>query len=125
MNDLEKSGSEYPSTSKLSRQGLTAVACTVGGIILWIIQFLAKGPVSSLIVGGIVCVIGISLLLGKDSTDKKGGAIIGAAGLLVMLSKIPGFRVVAGPLIGIGIVGLIAMGIWNAIKFFIGLKKRS
>ncbi|MCL2880752.1 MAG: hypothetical protein FWF29_10940 [Treponema sp.] len=126
MNDLEKSGSEYPSTSKLTKQVMTAVGCTVGGIIMLIIQklFMAKGPFNY-IIGGIVCAVGIGFLVSKDSDDKKAGYLISAIGLFALLVKLPKVGSVLAILAVIGGVGLIAMGIWNAIKFFIGLKKRT
>ena len=125
MNDLEKSD-DYPSTSTLSKQGLTAVACTAGGLFLLILQSIAKSWVG-LIVGGIACVLGIISLLSKDSADKKAGLVIGGAGILVLLSKtgLPLIKAAAGTLIAISGVGLLALGIWNAIKFFRGLRKRS
>jgi len=125
MNDLEKRTDEYPSTSTLSKQGLTAVGCAAGGIFLLIVQALAtRGPLG-FIIGGIACIVSIGLLLAKDATDKKAGMIIGGAGILTLLSKVPGIGPFAGTLITIGGVGLLALGIWNAIKFIKGLKKRS
>ena len=122
MNDLEKQD-EYPSTSTLSRQGLTAVGCTAGGLLLLILLPFALR--FSLIIGGIACVFSTLLLLSKDTDDKKIGTFMGIAGVLTLLSKLPLVGPVAGTLIGIGGFGLLAFGIWNAIKFFIGLKKRS
>ena len=125
MSDLEKKYDEYPSTSTLSKQGITAVACTAAGIFLIILQGIIARPVAAFIIGGIVCIIGIASLLSKDTTDKKAGAIIGGAGVLVLLSTIPRIGAIAKVLMTIGAVGLLALGIWNAIKFFRGLKKRS
>ena len=126
MNDLEKSG-DYPSTSTLSKQGLTAVACTAGGLFLLILQSIARFRVLGLIVGGVACILGIISLLSKDSADKNAGLVIGGAGILVLLSKtgLPLIKAAAGTLIAISGVGLLALGIWNAIKFFRGLRKRS
>ena len=125
MNDLEKKHNAYPSTSTLSKHGITAVASTAAGIFLIILQNLISKPVGAFIIGGIVSIIGIVSLLSRDSTDKKAGAIIGGAGVLVLLSTIPGVGAIAKVLLSIGAVGLLALGIWNAIKFFKGLKKRS
>ena len=126
MNDLEKKQDEYPSTSTLSKFGINAVGCTAAGLFLIIMQRFAtaKGPFG-LIIGGIACVIGIISLLSKDSTDKKAGMLICGTGILVMLSKIPIIGKFTGVLVAIGAVGLIALGIVNAIKFFMGLRKRS
>jgi hypothetical protein len=126
MNEIEKTD-YYPSTSALAKQGISAVACTAGGIFLLLMQTVARLPVLGLILGGVACVAGIVCLLSKDSADKKAGAILGGAGILVMLSKtgFPLLKAAAGTLIGIGAVGLLALGIWNGIKFFNGLRKRS
>jgi hypothetical protein len=126
MGEIEKTDN-YPSTSTLAKQGISAVACTAGGLFLLFMQTVARLPVLGLIIGGIACVAGIVCLLSKDSADKKAGAVLGGAGILVMLSKVgfPLIRVAAGSLIGIGAVGLLALGIWNGIKFFKGLKQRS
>jgi hypothetical protein len=65
--------------------------------------------------------------MSKDPANKKTGAIITAAGVLVLLSKIriPFIAPVSATLLSIGGIGLFAMGIINGIKFLIGLKKRS
>jgi hypothetical protein len=126
MNDIEKKD-DYPSTSALAKQGITAVGCTAGGLFLLLMQTVARMPVLGLIVGGIACVAGIACLVSKDAADKKAGAVLGGAGILVMLSKtgLPLIKAAAGTLIGIGAVGLLALGIWNGIKFLAGLKKRA
>ena len=126
MNDIEERGS-YPTTSNLAKLGLTAVGCTAGGIFLFILQAIARFRVLGLIVGAVICVLGIISLKSKDPADTKAGAVITVAGVLTVLSKtgIPLIKAAAGTLLSIGAVGLLAMGIWNGIKFFIGLKKRS
>jgi hypothetical protein len=126
MNEIEKRG-EYPTTSYLAKLGLTAVGCTAGGIFLFILQAISRFRVLGLIVGAAACVLGIVSLTSKDPEDRKPGAIITAAGVLAVLSRtgIPLLRTAAGTLLSIGAVGLLAMGIWKGIKFFIELKKRS
>ncbi|MCL2186651.1 MAG: hypothetical protein FWB86_12495 [Treponema sp.] len=124
MNDIEKKN-DFPSTTSLSKLGVTAVGYTVGGIFLMILPMLTRIPFLGIAVGGIVSLIGIGSLLSKDPADKKAGIIITAAGALTLLSKIPPFQVISSTLLAIGAVGLLALGIWKGIKFFIGLKKRS
>jgi len=125
MNDIEKRGG-IPSTSSLSKLGVTAVAYTAGGIFLLLLQAIARGGFG-FVLGGLVCIAGIVSFTSKDQSDKKAGAIIMAAGVLVLISKIkiPVIAPIAGVLMSIGAIGLLALGIWNGIKFFIGLKKRS
>jgi len=126
MNGYEKR-EVIPSTSSLSKLGITAIGYTAGGIFLLLLNIIARSRGLGLIAGGVVCVIGIGSLLSKDAADRKAGAVITAAGVLTILSKsgIPVITAVSGTLLGIGAVGLLVLGIWNGIKFFIGLKKRS
>ncbi|MDR0441908.1 MAG: hypothetical protein LBH44_00705 [Treponema sp.] len=124
MSDIE-SRSNIPSTSTLAKQGLTAAVCAAGGIFLIILQIVSKFRVLGLIVSVVVCAVGIGALMSKDPTDRKPGAVITAAGVLAVLSKIKFIAPLAGTLLSIGAVGLLAMGIYNGIKFFKGLKDRS
>jgi hypothetical protein len=116
---------DIPSTSSLSKLGITAIGYTAGGIFLFLLQAFARLRGLGLVAGAVVCVVGIVSLMSKDTADKKAGAIITSAGVLVLLSKIPGIAPAAATLLSIGGIGLLAMGIINGIKFLIGLKKRS
>ena len=120
MNEVVKRD-EYLTTSKLSRLGVSAVGYSAAGIFL----FILKG--AGFIIGGAACLIGVGSLFSKDPTDRKAGAVIIAAGALAILSKlhVPLLTGVSGVLLTIGAVGLLALGVWNGIKFFLGLKKRS
>jgi uncharacterized membrane protein len=125
MYEIEKKES-IPSTSSLTKLGITAVGYTAGGIFLFILQAFNR-PGIGLVVGAIVSAIGIASFTSKDPADKKAGAIIMTAGVLTLLSRIriPMITTLAGTLLSIGAVGLLALGIWNGIKFIAGLKKRS
>ena len=124
MNEIEKRDN-IPPTSTLSKQGITAFFCTAGGVFLIVLRAVTKIPVVGLIAGAVVCAVGIGALLSKDPSDRKPGAVITVAGALAILSKIPKISGAANVLLGIGVVSLLALGIWNAVKFFTGLKKRS
>jgi len=124
MYDIERKD-EIPSTSSLSKLGITAIGYTAAGVFLFILQAFSRVRGLGLIAGAVVCVIGIVSLMSKDPADKKAGSIITAAGALVLLSKIPVIAPAAATLLSIGAIGLLAVGIINGIKFFIGLKKRS
>jgi Fe2+ transport system protein FeoA len=124
MSDIEKR--DYiPSRSRLSKLGITAVGYTAGGIFLFLLQAFARFRGLGIVIGAVVCLIGIASFTSKDPADKKAGAVIMAAGILVLLSKVPGIAPIAGTLLAMGAVGLLAMGIINGIKFLTGLKKRS
>ena len=127
MNDIERRN-EFPSTSSLSKLGITAIGYTAGGVFLFLLMAFARLRGLGLVLGAIVCIVGIISIMSKDPADRKAGFVIAAAGVLALLSKIhavPVVASVAGTLMAIGAIGLLAMGIWNGIKFIVGLKKRS
>jgi hypothetical protein len=123
MDDMIPSNKGYQSSNVLAKQGVAAVGGLVGGIVLFVLRALPN--VAGIIIGGIAAVIGIGGILSKDPADKKPGAITTAAGALVILSKLGFARRLAGPLLVIGAIGLLAVGVWNGIKFVKGLKNRS
>ncbi|MDR1836563.1 MAG: hypothetical protein LBQ89_02785 [Treponema sp.] len=126
MNDIEKRN-DIPSSSSLSKLGITAIGYSAGGVFLFLLQAFSRLRGLGLVLGAVVCVLGIFSLTSKDPADRKAGVVITAAGVLTVLSKsgIPLITSISGTLLGIGAVGLLALGIWNGIKFFLGLKKRS
>ena len=127
MNDIEPIKEPTP-TNVLAKQGVAAVAEIAGGALLLIMHvFSARIPplgiVFSLIIGG----IGISGLLSKESEGKKPGTILTIAGALKLAFHVglPIMRPIAGTLLTFSSLGLLAMGIWNGIRFLLGLKSRS
>jgi hypothetical protein len=128
MNDYDvEKIDDIPSTSSLTKLGISAIGYAAGGIFLFLLNIFARFRVFGLIIGGIVCLVGIGSLMSKDPADRKAGFLITAAGALTILSKakIPFLTAISGTLLSIGAIGLLALGIVNGIKFFIGLKKRS
>jgi hypothetical protein len=125
MNDLIP-GESYTPANVLAKQGVRAVGCLVGGAGLLLLAALgARFPIAGIAAGAVLGVVGISAVISKDPDDRKPGLVVLAAGVLSILSRVPGVRGFAGFLLGIGALGLIAAGIWNGIKFFRGLKKRT
>jgi hypothetical protein len=122
MGDLIPGG-DYTPTQVLAKQGLTAVGGIAGGLVLLVMG--ALPPIVGIIAGAVVGVVGIGALLSGDKDDRKPGIVAAAAGGLSILSKIGIVRPLAGTLLGIGAIGLLAMGVWNGIKFLRGLKNRS
>ena len=118
---------EIPSTSSLSKLGVSAVGYTAAGIFLLLLNLVTQSFVPALIIGGVVLFFGIGSFRSKDLTEKKAGVILTAAGALTILSKIPIpiIKGLSGVLLTIGAIGLLAIGIINGVKFFSGLKKRS
>jgi len=125
-DDVEKID-DIPSTSSLTKLGITAISYIAGGIFLFLLNFIARFRVFGLVVGAVVCAVGIGSLFSKDMSDRKAGLLITAVGALTILSKsrITVLVAISGTLLSIGAVGLIVLGIINGIKFLIGLKKRS
>ena len=126
MNEVTKTN-DIPSTKSLSKTGVKAIGFTAAGIFVMLLNAVTQSFWVGLVVGGIVTLLGIGSFSSKDLADRKAGIIITAAGALTILSKtgIPLLAPVSNVLLGIGAFGLLALGIWNGIKFFIGLKKRS
>ncbi|MDR3304378.1 MAG: hypothetical protein LBS86_08220 [Treponema sp.] len=126
MRDIEPVKDNYVPTSVLAKQGVTAVAGIVGGVVMFFMG--ALPPIAGIVVGGVVTVVGIGAMLSKDPDDKKPGRIATVAGLLTLASKVGGLtwvKALAGTALGLGAVGMFAVGVWNGIKFLKGLKKRS
>jgi hypothetical protein len=125
MNEIQKN--EVPSTSSLSKLGITAIGYSVGGVFLFLLQIFSRLRGLGLVLGGVVCILGIGSLMSKDPTDRKAGIIITTAGVLTIISRtgIPVLKAVSATLLTIGSFGLLALGIINGLKFFAGLKKRS
>ncbi|MDR3248609.1 MAG: hypothetical protein LBT39_07470 [Treponema sp.] len=126
MNELEKQHSPVP-TRTLEKQGFAAVANLAGGVFLLILGVVGgRFPIIGIILGAIAAIFGVTALLSKDPADRKPGAILAGGGILEILSRVgaPFFRPLAGTLLSIGAFGLIAMGIWNGLKFLKGLKSR-
>ncbi|MDR1029803.1 MAG: hypothetical protein LBL76_02915 [Treponema sp.] len=121
---LEERNNSYTPTKVLAKQGVAAVGGILGGIGLLIMG--ALPPIGGILLGAIAGVVGIGALRSKDPEDKKPGAILAVSGCLAIVSRIgiPVIQPLAGAFLGLGALGCLAMGIWNGIKFFKGLKSR-
>jgi hypothetical protein len=112
----------------LEKLGLAAVANLAGGLLLLVLAVLGgRIPIAGIILGALTGIFGFFALLSKDSVDRKAGAVLAAGGMLAVLSRAGAafFRPIAGTFLSIGAFGLLAMGLWNGIKFIRGLKSRS
>lgn len=115
-------------TRTLAKRGVAAVAGIGGGIALMILNALTGIPVIGLVAGGVVTVIGLGAMASHAPEDKRAGLIATAAGGLTVLSHLRFLGPIAGlagSLVNVGVIGLLGMGIWNAYKFFKGLKSRA
>jgi hypothetical protein len=126
MYELEDQRAPAPART-LEKLGLAAVANLAGGLLFLVLAVLGgRIPIVGLILGALTGAFGIAALLSKDRVDRKAGAILAAGGILTVLSRVGAafFRPLAGTLLSIGAFGLLAMGLWNGIKFIRGLKSR-
>ena len=128
MSDIMKKD-DIPSTASLSKCGVAAVGYTAAGIFLSILNAVTGVGfnIFGIITGIAISLLGVGSFFSKDPADKKAGFIITAAGILTVISK-TGLPLLAGAsrfLLVAGALGLFAIGIINAVKFFRGLKKRS
>jgi hypothetical protein len=110
-------------TNVLAKQGVTAVGGIAGGIGLMVLGGLPW--IFGIVAGGVIAVVGLSALSSRDPADKRIGGLVTVAGGLAILSKLPILGGIAGGLLGLGTVGLLGMGLWNAWKFMKGLKSRA
>jgi hypothetical protein len=127
MNDIEPRKEPVP-TNVLAKQGVAAVAQIAGGLLILLMhgfsaRLLPLGIVFGLVMGG----LGLGAVLSKDPEDKKPGVILTVAGILKLLSHLAVpviIRPIAGYFLSVFSLGLLAMGVWNGIRFLLGLKSR-
>jgi hypothetical protein len=123
MNELER---RNPART-LEKRGVAAVADLAAGIFLFVLAALGgRFAIMGIILGALAGIFGIAALRSRDSADRKAGAILTAGGILAVLARAGAafFRPLAGTLLSVGAFGLIAMGLWNGIQFFRGLRSR-
>ncbi|MDR2150335.1 MAG: hypothetical protein LBO67_05885 [Spirochaetaceae bacterium] len=107
----------------LSKRGFNTVVDIAGGFGL----LLLNGPIGA-ILGVAAAILGLMALRSKDPEDKKPGTLLLISGFLAIAAKVSAIGIIkplAGTLLTIGAIGLIATGVLNGIKFIKGLKKQS
>jgi hypothetical protein len=114
---------EIVSSSTLASRGVTAVGGIAGGIGLMVVGAL-WWPLA-IIVGGVVGIAGLGAMSSHEAADKKLGMAAAGIGALTILSRLPLLGGLAGSVLGLASIALLALGGWNAWKFFQGLKSRS
>ncbi len=107
---------------QLVNQGSKGLGGIVGGTVLLVLTSITA-PIPSLIVGGIIGLVGLAMSRSKD--DRKAGLVVAAAGVLTAITAIPAIGGLAGWFLGVSGVGLLIMGGWNLIKFIRGYRKRA
>jgi hypothetical protein len=127
MSDLFNSGggdSMLPSTRDLARRGLSAAGFLATGVGLSVMGSLPS--VLGIVIGAAACFIGVGSVFSHDKTDRVGGTVLFAGGALTLLAKfrIPLLAGLANVAMSVGAVACLGLGIWNAVKFFRGLRAR-
>jgi len=117
-----------PATEDLPDKGRSVIVCIVGGLVMGVLTFVGmRVRPLGLAVGGFAFVSGISILMRRRKTNFKLGAIVTAAGFLLLLAH-PRFGVVAGfagYFLIVGAIGLVVIGLVKAIKLSWDLGQRS
>ncbi|MCL2833970.1 MAG: hypothetical protein FWD78_12430 [Treponema sp.] len=126
MNDIVPEKEPVP-TKVVAKHGVTAVAQIAGGLLFLIMHiFSARLPPLGIVFGLLGGGIGLSGILSKDPADKKPGVILFIAGILKLVFHVgPAIvRPFAGSLLTVASLILLALGIFNGIKFLTGLNSR-
>jgi hypothetical protein len=106
---------------QLVSAGTKGIGGVVGGAVVLGLNAIT-GFVPSLIVGGIVGVVG--LVMSKSKDDRKAGLVVAGVGALTAITAIPAIGGLAGWLLGVSGIGLLVMGGLNIFKFIRGYRKR-
>ena len=125
MNDLAEKG-EMRSKNSLSKTCVNAVFQLAGGVVLAVLG--ALPVLLSTIIGGALTIIGLSRVSSRDNEDKKIGLVLTLAGAATILSRHGVFKILkvaGGIVLHAGAFVLIGLGLINAVKLIIGIKKRS
>jgi hypothetical protein len=123
MGDIAEKNTSSRSLSKI---GVNAVLQLAGGVVLAVL-----GALPSLIsaaAGVILTAVGLTEIASRDKADKKIGWVLTASGVATVLSKygfIHTLKAAGALALTVGTAALIGLGIFNAVRFVMGLKKRS
>ena len=125
MSDF-KGEDHYPSTASLEGFRNAAIFYFSGGLILAVIQFVARQWFIALVAGVVISAVGVGWLMANNPNNKKTGALITAVGIIVMLSKTPIkiLTVVMGTLLSITTMGFLVLGVRNIVRYFIAQNRR-
>lgn len=119
MNDLVP-------RDKLVRLGTRGAAGVAGGIGVSLLGLFSQGAglsIPGIIVGGLVIFLGASVM--RDHGERLTGAGTAVIGGVTVAASLPLIGGLGGGLLGISGLGLLGMGIYNLVRFFMGIKKRS
>ncbi len=103
------------------KYGSQGVGGIVGGAVVLALGGL--GAVGSLVVGGVIALIGLGLSRSKD--DRTAGIVATTAGVITAVTALPLLGGLAGTLLTISGIGLLIAGGLNVFKFIRGYRSRT
>ena len=103
------------------KYGSQGVGGIVGGAVVLALGGL--GTVGSLVVGGIIALVGLGLSRSKD--DRTAGIVATTAGVVTAVTALPLLGGLAGTLLTISGIGLLIAGGLNVFKFIRGYRSRT
>lgn len=109
---------------EMVNQGVKGVGGVAGGVALLIVKGLlfSLGLVPGLIIGGVLTLGGLAISRSKG--ERTAGAVVAGAGILTLVASTGIGAGLAGALMTIGGIGLLAFGGYSLIKFILNLRKR-
>jgi hypothetical protein len=112
------------SREQLSRQGMKGIGGVAGGLALVLVGGAVGSVLGSMIIGGLVGLVGLAMLTSKGNR-KAGVLAIVIAGVTFLALRVPAIAHLARFLLLVPGIGLIGFGAWSLVKFFKNLKARS
>lgn len=103
------------------KHGSKGVGGIVGGAVVLALGGL--GAVGSLVVGGVIALVGLGLTRSKD--DRTAGIVATTAGVITAATALPFLGGLAGTLLTISGIGLLIAGGLNIFKFIRGYRSRT
>jgi hypothetical protein len=125
MNDSMERG-DTQSRNSLSKTGVSAVFQLAGGVLLAVLG--ALPVLLSTIAGGALTLVGLAGVSSRDNEDKKIGTVLTLAGAATVLSRhgvLPILKAAGGLVLNAGAFALVGLGLFNIIRFIVGVRKRS
>jgi hypothetical protein len=112
------------SRDQLSRQGMRGLGGVAGGIALVVVGGAIGSTIGSMVVGGLVGLVGLAMLTSKG--NRKAGLLAIAIGAVTFLTlQVKPIAGLARFLLTVPGIALIGFGAWSLVKFFKNLKARS
>ncbi|MCL2070294.1 MAG: hypothetical protein FWH19_04835 [Treponema sp.] len=111
---------------ELDRQKKEAIAHMLGGVILMLITSGVRFRLPGIVLSSMALFFGLRGLFSHEHKDKKPPIVMTSAGILGLLIQFgpPMFRPFAVFILGLGAIGLFALGLWKGIIFLLNQKGR-